>query len=105
MLLTDDHLLGKIYNLFGRPITQEQLALSMNIAFKINLSFKNISVEEYLSQRKVAHGEFMGTVIGGIYEGIKLGKFDGKSDYYEVTKREHKSIDEIMREFVRGKST
>ena len=99
-LLTDDTLLGEIYNLFGEPITQFQLTEAINKAFNINLRYKSISVEEYVKQRKAELGEFLGTVIGGIYEGIRNGKFDGNSDFSKVAQRPHKSIDEMIIEYI-----
>jgi NAD(P)H dehydrogenase (quinone) len=99
-LLTEDKLLGKTYNLLGEPVSQQQLADAINKAYKLNLSFKSISVDEYIKNRKDALGEFLGTVIGGIYEGIRTGKFDGPSDFYEVTGRKHKTLDEMIQAFV-----
>jgi NAD(P)H dehydrogenase (quinone) len=99
-LLINDSLLGKTYNLFGEPITQHQLTKSINKAFNTNLEFKSISVDDYIKQRQALLGEFIGTVIGGIYEGIKTGKFDGESNFSDVTKRRHKSIDEMISEFI-----
>ena len=63
------------------------------------LEYKSISVETYIKERQAALGEFMGTVIGGIYEGIKTGKFTGESDFFEVAGRQHKSIDEMIVDF------
>jgi NAD(P)H dehydrogenase (quinone) len=99
-LLVDDSLNGKTYNLFGEPITQQQLAYAINKAYNLTLEYKSISVEAYIKERQAALGEFMGTVIGGIYEGIKTGKFAGKSDFVEVAGRPHKSIDEMIVDFV-----
>jgi len=98
-LLSDDNLSGKIYNLFGDPITQHQLAMAINKAYDTNLVFKNISTKEYLNQRKSELGDFLGTVIGGIYEGIKLGNFEGESQFELVSKRPHKNIDEMIEEY------
>ena len=99
-LLIDDSLNGKIYNLFGEPITQQQLTKSINKAFNTNLEYKSTSVEEYVKERQAALGEFLGTVIGGIYEGIKTGKFAGESDFFEVAGRSHKSIEEMINDFI-----
>jgi len=99
-LLIDDSLNGKTYNLFGEPITQQQLTKSINKAFNTNLEYKSISVEEYVKERQAALGEFLGTVIGGIYEGIKTGKFAGESDFFEVAGRSHKSIEEMINDFI-----
>jgi NAD(P)H dehydrogenase (quinone) len=100
-LLTDDLLLGKTYALFGEPITQSQLAHAINKAFNMNLKYTSISVKQYTKQRKAELGEFMGTVIGGIYEGIRTGKFEGNSDFSVVAGRPHKSIDEMINEFIK----
>lgn len=99
-LLIDDSLNGETYNLFGEPITQQQLADAINKACNLTLEYKSISAEAYIKERQAALGEFMGTVIGGIYEGIKTGEFAGKSDFVEVAKRPHKSIDEMIVDFV-----
>ena len=98
-LLMNDKLNGKTYNLFGEPISQQQLAEAINNAFHIHLEYKSISVEEYKQERQAALGEFLGTVIGGIYEGIRTGTFDGESDFYKVAGRAHKTIDEMVNEF------
>ncbi len=100
-LVTDNSLNGKTYKLFGEPISQTQLAEAINKAFNTQLTHKSISVEEYTKQRQIALGDFMGTVIGGIYEGIRTDSFNGKSDFLSVTGRSHKSIDEMINEFLR----
>lgn len=99
-LLTDDSLIGKSYNLFNEPITQQQLAIAINKAFNIHLEYKSISVETFTKQRKAKLGEFIGTVVGGIYEGIRTGTFAGKSDYLEVAKRPHKTIEEMILNYI-----
>ena len=76
------------------------IANAINKAYNLTLEYKSISVEAYIKERQAALGEFMGTVIGGIYEGIKTGKFAGKSDFVEVAGRTHKSIDEMIVDFV-----
>lgn len=99
-LLTKVNMLGKTYNLFGEPITQLQLTKSINKAFNTNLEYKSISVDAFVRQRQASLGEFLGTVIGGIYEGIRDGKFNGNSDFSKVSERPHKSIDEMINEFI-----
>ncbi len=98
MLLEDKHN-GHIYNLQGEPITQTQLAEYMNQVFKTNLVYKPASVEDYLNDRRAELGDFLGTIIGGIYEGIRNGSFNVKSDYEQAAGRPHKSALEIMAEF------
>lgn len=99
-LLTDDTLQGEVYNLTGQGITQRQLANAINRAYELNLKYTNISVEEFVNQRQAALGEFIGTVIGGIYEGIRNGKFDCASDFKKVTGRIHKSVNEMIQEYI-----
>lgn len=99
-LLTVDELTGSTYNLFGEPITQSELTTAINKAFNVDLSYKSIPVEAYTQQCKARLGQFMGTIIGGIYEGIRTGKFDEKPDFEKVAGRPHKSVDEMIREFL-----
>lgn len=99
-LLTNDSLLGGTYNLFGDTITQQELAEAINKAYDLNLEYKSVSVEDYTIQRKAALGDFMGTVIGGIYEGIRGGKFDEESSFLKVTGRSHKTSDELIQEYL-----
>lgn len=98
-LLINDKLAGNTYTLFGEPITQAQLTQAINKAYGLNLEFKSISVEDYVKERKAELGEFLGTVIGGIYEGIRNSKFDGPSDYSTVVQRPHQSLDEMIWEY------
>ena len=99
MLLTDNSLEGKTYNLLGETITQQQLTDAINKSFQIDLKFINISVHDYLASRKAALGDFLGTVISGIYEGIKDDAYDKESHFSQVVKRPHKSIYEMIQEF------
>ncbi|MFK7772659.1 MAG: SDR family oxidoreductase [Saprospiraceae bacterium] len=98
MLLEEKHN-GQVYNLVGQPITQTQLADYINQAFNTNLIYNSVSVEDYTTERKKELGDFMGTVIAGIYEGMKNGANDVPSDYEKATGRLHKSPLEMMRAF------
>lgn len=98
-LLTEENLIGKTYNLFGETITQQQLTDAINRCYELKLDYKSISAEEYTTQRKKALGDFLGTVIGGIYEGIRNGKFNYESDFFMVTGRTHKILDEMIYEY------
>lgn len=98
MLLEDKHN-GQTYNLAGEPTSQTQLAEYINQAYNTNLTYSPMSVEEYLKERKKALGEFMGTIIGGIYEGIRNGAFNAQSDFEKAAGRPHKSTSEIISEF------
>ncbi|TRX70604.1 SDR family NAD(P)-dependent oxidoreductase [Carboxylicivirga sp. M1479] len=98
-LLMNDELQGKTYNLCGVPITQQELADAINLGFNTKLTFKNIPVDAYILQRQTALGEFLGTIIGGIYEGIRNGANDVASDFLTISKRPHKSVNEMIKEF------
>jgi NAD(P)H dehydrogenase (quinone) len=95
MLIEDKHN-GQIYNLGGEPVSQKQLTEYLNEVYNTNLIYKSVSVKEYTQERKNELGEFMGMVIGGIYEGIKKGAFNVESDFYNAAGRQHKSLIEII---------
>lgn len=98
MLLSDD-LKSKIFNLTSTPITQEQLANQINSIYKTSLTYKYVSDLEYLEDRKKELGSFIGTVVAGIYEGIKKGSFDVQSDFEKVVGRSHKTVIELIETF------
>jgi NAD(P)H dehydrogenase (quinone) len=88
MLLDDKHN-GRTYNLVGEAITQQKLAELLNHAFGTTLQFEPLSVEEYQKDRVAELGDFLGTIIAGIYAGIRQGCFNVKSDYHQAAGREH----------------
>tara|TARA_R110001599_G_scaffold100299_4_gene256818 strand:- start:1081 stop:1950 length:870 start_codon:yes stop_codon:yes gene_type:complete len=90
-LLLNDKLNGQTLNLVGEAITQTQLAEYINQVYKTNLKYTSISVEDYKKERQVALGEFLGTIIAGIYEGIRNGANEVVSDYEKAAGRPHKS--------------
>ncbi|WP_281992715.1 SDR family oxidoreductase [Sulfitobacter geojensis] len=90
-MLTAPQHLGQTYNLHGTPITQAELATYMNRAFHTDLKFRSMSVEDYRADRVAELGPFIGTVIAGIYEGIRNGAYDRSSDFEAVTGRPHLS--------------
>jgi len=96
MLLEEKHN-GQIYNLVGEPITQAQLADYINQVYNTNLVYNPVSVKAYATERKAALGDFMGTIIAGIYEGIQSGANDVHSDYEEASGRPHKSPVEMIK--------
>ncbi|MDW7694659.1 SDR family oxidoreductase [Flammeovirgaceae bacterium SG7u.111] len=98
MLLHDKHN-GQTYNLVGEPISQFQLAELINQVFNTDLTYNSVSVEAYEKERKEELGDFIGTVIAGIYNGIRIGVNYVKSDFEKATGRPHKSTLEIMKEF------
>ncbi|MBU2905265.1 SDR family oxidoreductase [Arenibacter algicola] len=96
-ILTEEKHNGKVYNLVGEPITQSQLAECINQVYDTNLVYNPISVEAYKSDRKAELGDFLGTVIAGIYEGIKNDANDVVSDFEKAVGRPHKSTIEMMK--------
>ncbi|WP_339750525.1 SDR family oxidoreductase [Algoriphagus aquimarinus] len=90
MLLDDTHN-GNTYNLVGKAITQKELAAYINRVYKTDLKYTAVSVEEYKKERQAALGDFMGTIIAGIYEGINNGVNDVPSDFQKAAGRLHKS--------------
>ncbi len=82
---------GKTYNLHNEPITQAQLAAYLNQAFGTTLGYRSISVDDYRADRVNELGPFLGAIIAGIYEGIRMGAFDNPSDYQSAAGRPHQS--------------
>ncbi|MGV2988591.1 SDR family oxidoreductase [Vibrio sp. E150_011] len=90
MLVEDKHN-GNTYNLHSDAITQAQLTDYMNDAFGTDLTFTSMSVEEYRLDRVTELGDFIGTVIAGIYQGILEGKSDNPSHFEQAAGRKHVS--------------
>lgn len=90
-MLTESQHDGRTYHLHGEPITQTQLVGHLNDAFGTALVYRPLSVDDYRADRIEALGEFMGTIIAGIYEGIRQGEHDRPSDYAAATGRPHMS--------------
>lgn len=90
-MLTEDLHNTRTYNLHGEAITQYQLAEYLNSAFGTDLTYTPMTVEEYRQERIAELGEFIGTVIAGIYQVIQEGKADNPSHYFEAAGREHVS--------------
>ena len=90
-MLTQDKHNAQTYNLHGEAITQYQLAEYLNSAFGTDLIYTPMTVEEYRQDRIAELGEFLGTVIAGIYQGIREGKADNHSHFFEAAGREHES--------------
>ncbi len=88
-LLTDPAHSGRTLRLHGVPITQSELVDHLNRTFGTQLVYRPMTVEEYRQDRIEALGEFMGTVIAGIYEGIRIGAHDAPSDFASVAGRPH----------------
>ena len=80
---------GQIFTLCGKSITQEELTSFLNPCFNTNLHYESTSVGDYLKFQKEVNGEFLGSVIAGIYTKIRNGEFDLESDYQKAAGREH----------------
>ncbi|MDO6620988.1 SDR family oxidoreductase [Shewanella sp. 6_MG-2023] len=95
-MLTEDKHNGHVYNLHGESITQYQLAEYLNKSFELSLKYIPVSVAQYRDDRTAELGEFMGTVIAGIYQGILNGKSDNPSDFTQAAGRKHQSWDDYF---------
>ncbi|WP_341252974.1 NAD(P)H-binding protein [Euzebya pacifica] len=95
MMTSDDHN-GHTYDLHGQALTQAELAAHLNDAFGTDLTYTPMSVEEYRADRIAELGEFMGTIIAGIYQGIREGAADRPSHYLTATGRNHLGWDEYF---------
>lgn len=80
-LLTNPALDGKTFDLHGEPISQATLAQLLGDAFGTALAYRSMTVEAYRREQVGELGEFIGTVIAGIYEGIRNGAYDRPSDF------------------------
>lgn len=98
-LLTSSQFDNGIYHLCGEPITQNELARTINLVFGSHLTYRPLSVEDYLKERQEELGEFLGAIISGIYEAMHKGAFDTPSDFEKITGRPHKSPKEMMEDF------
>lgn len=90
---------GQIYNLAGPGITQTELAKSINKVYQTKLSYQALSPEAYRLDRVEALGDFLGTIITGIYEGINQGAYDLNSDFEKAAHRPHLSPLEMILAF------
>lgn len=95
-LLSSDAFNGQTVNLYGTPMTQAQLANYLNGAFGTSLIYREMTPEEYVADRVAELGDFIGPIIGGIYEGIRLGIYDTPSDFEAVTGRPHQSWEDYF---------
>ncbi len=87
---------GHTYHLHGTPLTQAELADYLNRAFGTRLDYRPISVDEYKADRSAELGDFMGTIIVGIYQGIHDGALDNPSDFGTAAGRPHQRWDDYF---------
>lgn len=95
LLLSDAHN-AQTYNLNGESLTQAALADHLSQLLGTPLLYRPMSVEDYRRNRIAELGEFIGTVIAGIYSGIRDGAFDNPSNYAEAAGRPHRSWDDYF---------
>lgn len=90
-MLTQPKHNSQTYNLHGTPITQQQLVDYLNDAFGTQLTYRAMTVDQYREDRTAELGEFLGGVIAGIYEGIRIGASDNVSHFEQAVGRAHES--------------
>ena len=95
MLTGSDHN-GRTYNLHGGLLTQSELADYLNKAFGSELVYRPMSFEDFKADRIAELGEFIGTVIAGIYQGIREGASYRPSDFEAAAGRPHQSWDDYF---------
>lgn len=98
-MITRNDLNGSVYNLVGESLTQQELVDAINGVYGSDLRYEPMSVEAFQEDRIAAHGEVLGTIIAGIYEGIRMGAFDIDSNYRKVTGRDHISVAEYIKRY------
>ncbi|QDV41072.1 Quinone oxidoreductase 2 [Stieleria neptunia] len=96
-MLTEPKHNGETYNLHGEAITQAALADYLNQAFGTDLKYREMSVAEYRDERVGELGEFLGTIIAGIYEGIRNGACNNESHFEKAAGRPHQSWQDYFR--------
>jgi len=87
---------GQTYNLHGEPITQARLTQYLNQAFGTELTYRSMTVDEYREDRTKELGPFLGGIIAGIYQGIRLGALDTPGDFQAAAGRPHQSWDDYF---------
>lgn len=90
IILKDDRN-NRTYNLTGEAISQQQLCNYLNRAFGSRLSYETLTPEAYLAIQQKVNGEFLGSIIAGIYTKIKDGEFNVPSHFESAAGREHQA--------------
>ncbi|WP_386682693.1 NAD(P)H-binding protein [Loktanella sp. R86503] len=100
-LVTQDGLNAQTVDLNGTPITQEQLAGYLNAAFAADLTYRAVSSADFVADRTAELGDFIGPIIGGIYDGISKGSYNSAGDFEAVTGRPHQSWNDYFSTFAK----
>ncbi|MBO0212826.1 NAD(P)H-binding protein [Vibrio sp. Vb2880] len=95
-LLTDDKHNGQIYNLNGQPMSQYQLVRYLNETFNTHLVYVPMDTEAFRLSRIPELGDFLGNVVGGIYESIQTNQLNNESQFYAAAGRQHITWDEYF---------
>lgn len=95
-LLTGSEHDGQTFDLNGRPLTQAELVSYLNRAFGTELSYREMTPEAFVADRIEELGDFIGPIIGGIYDGIRQGVYDRPGDFETVTGRPHQGWDDFF---------
>ncbi len=95
-LLLNDQNENRLFHMTGPAITQRELADGLNKAYGTQLIFEDMTVKEYEQERVEELGAYLGTIIAGIYHGIRQGVFDVKSDFESAAGRPHMSLMEMI---------
>lgn len=101
MILNDDRN-GKLFNLAGKAITQQQLTDYLNSAFGTDLVYEEMTPEKYLAFQQKANGEILGKIIAGIYTKIRNGEFNIRSDYKAAYGRRHMGWDDYFNSLIQS---
>lgn len=100
-LVTQDGLNAQTVDLNGTPITQQKLARYLNTAFGTDLTYRAMTSAEFVADRTAELGDFIGPIIGGIYDGISKGSYNSAGDFEAVTGRSHQSWDDYFSTFAK----
>jgi NAD(P)H dehydrogenase (quinone) len=98
-LLTEPRHRGRTYTLAGPPVTQGELAGTLNAVLGTNLQYLAVPADEYRRECVSVMGEYLGGVIAGIYDGIREGALDLPSDFAEILGRPHRTVEQMIRDF------
>ncbi len=98
-LLANNSLNGATYNLVGESITQTELVDCFNKYFNTNIVYESMAPIDYLSWQQKHNGDFLGSIIAGIYQKIRNNEFELESDFEKILGRKHKTMDEIFKEY------
>ena len=90
-MISKDDRNGQTYNLTGEPISQEELTSYLNKTFGSKLVYEAMTPEAYLAFQQEVNGEFLGTIIAGIYQKIRDGEFNVPSHFKMAAGRKHQT--------------